>query len=123
MPASPAVSKLGIRLPRFIGMKPPALLVLLLCCAVAQAAECRPRRLLAGAATSNLTPVIGAIVVGGFDPFPATHIHGELHARCLVLDNGEKRIAIVVCDSLGASRQMYDEAARLLQAETGIPRE
>ena len=86
-------------------------------------AETKPRRLLAGAATSNITPEIGAIIVGGFDPFPATHIHDELHARCLVLDNGEKRIAIVVCDSLGASRQMFDEAARLVQAETGIPRE
>ena len=89
----------------------------------AHAADPKPRRLLAGAATSNITPEIGAIIVGGFDPFPATHIHDELHARCLVLDNGERRIAIVVCDSLGASRQMYDEAARLVQAETGLPRE
>jgi hypothetical protein len=96
---------------------------LLLIGVVAPAAETKPRRLLAGAATSNITPEIGAIVVGGFNPFPATHIHDELHARCLVLDNGEKRIAVVVCDSLGAARQMYDLAARLVQAETGIPRE
>jgi len=40
-----------------------------------------------------------------------------------VLDNGEKRIAIVVCDLLGAARQMFDEAARLVEAQTGIRRD
>ena len=101
----------------------PLVAFLLAICLAAHAAEPKPRRLLAGAATSNITPEIGAIIVGGFDPFPATHIHDELHARCLVLDNGEKRLAFVVCDNLGASRQMYDEAARFVTAETGIPRE
>lgn len=77
----------------------------------------------AGAATSNITPDIGGAIVGGFSPFPSTHIHDELHARCLVLDSGEKRVAIVVCDLLGAARQMFDEAARLVKEETGLPRE
>ncbi|TDU66474.1 neutral/alkaline ceramidase-like enzyme [Prosthecobacter fusiformis] len=81
------------------------------------------KKFLAGAATSNITPPIGMPVVGGFSPSASTHVHDELHARCLVLDNGEKRVAIVVCDLLGAARQMYDEAARLVEAQTGIPRE
>lgn len=77
----------------------------------------------AGAATSNITPEIGLPIVGGFVPFPSTHIHDELHARCLVLDNGEKRLAIVVCDLLGGAKQMFDEAARLVKEGSGIPRE
>lgn len=77
----------------------------------------------AGAATSNITPDIGGLVVGGFTPFPSTHVHDELHARCLVLDNGQKRVAIVVCDLLGASRQMFDEAARLVKEGSDLPRE
>lgn len=81
------------------------------------------KRLRAGAATSNITPDIGGLVVGGFMPFPSTHVHDELHARCLVLDNGDTRLAIVVCDLLGAARQMFDEAARLVREQTGIPRE
>lgn len=81
------------------------------------------RKLLAGAATSNITPPIGGAIVGGFAPFPSTHVHDELNARCLVLDNGEKRVAIVVCDLLGGARQMFDEAARLVKEESGIPRE
>ena len=66
-------------------MKQFFLVVFLLVGLAVHAADPKPRRLLAGAATSNITPEIGAIIVGGFDPFPATHIHDELHARCLVL--------------------------------------
>lgn len=80
-----------------------------------------PKVFRAGAATSNITPPIGGLIVGGFHPYPATHIHDELHARCLVLDNGEVRLAIVVCDLLGAAKEMYDEARRLVESETKLP--
>ena len=42
----------------------------------------------AGAATSNITPSLGALRVGSFAPYPSVHVHDELHARCLVLDDG-----------------------------------
>lgn len=95
-------------------------LALLFQTAYAQSPE---KRLLAGAATSNITPPLGEPVVGGFSPFPSSHVHDELHARCLVLDNGEKRLAIVVCDLLGAAQPLFDEAAKLVQEKTGLPRE
>lgn len=82
----------------------------------------KPAKVLrAGAATSNITPPLGGLIVGGFHPFPATQIHDELHVRCLVLDNGETRLALVVCDLLGAAREMYDEARRLTHEQTGLP--
>lgn len=77
----------------------------------------------AGAATSNITPLIGEKIVGGFSPAPSKSIHDELHARCLVLDDGQTRIGIVVCDSLSISRDICDEAKRLAQSATGIPAE
>ncbi len=77
--------------------------------------------LLAGAATSNITPNFGGEIVGGFLPFPATHIHDELHARCLVLDDGKTKIAMVVCDLLGLHRSVSVEARRLIEEQTGIP--
>lgn len=77
----------------------------------------------AGAAKSNITPPIGGEIIGGFLPVPSKHIHDDLHARCLVLDDGEKRIALVVCDLLGVQRLLSDEARRLITAQTGIPRE
>ena len=86
-------------------------------------AAAKPGPLKAGAATSNITPPLGANIVGGFKPSPSTHIHDELHARCLVLDNGEKKLVLVVCDLLGLHRSVSDEARRLIQTETGIPKE
>ncbi len=80
-----------------------------------------PRRVLrAGAATSNITPFLGAPIVGGWRSPPATHIHDELHARCLVLDNGVERIGIVVADNLGIPREVLDEAKRQVQKHTGL---
>lgn len=78
-------------------------------------------RFQAGAATSNITPALGGLIVGGFRPLPAEHVHDELHARCLVLDNGPTRLALVVLDLLGAAQAVFDEARRLVTAETGLP--
>jgi hypothetical protein len=75
----------------------------------------------AGAATSNITPPLGQPIVGGFAPYPSTHVHDELHARCLVLDDGATKLVIVVCDLLGIDRQVSDEARALIQKDLGIP--
>lgn len=97
------------------------LLSLLLLTAATNAAEADKAPLKAGAATSNITPALGGDIVGGFLPFPATHIHDELHARCLVLDDGTSKLALVVCDLLGLHRSVSVEARKLIEAETGIP--
>ena len=80
-------------------------------------------RLQAGAATSNITPPIGSLRVGGFAPYPTEHVHDELHARCLVLDDGKTKLALVVCDLLGLHRSVSLEARRLIQEATGSPPE
>lgn len=90
--------------------------------ATAFAAE-PPAGLRAGAATATITPPLGEPIVGGFHPYPATHVHDELRARCLVLDDGTTKLALVVCDLLGIHRSVSDEARRLIAAETGIPPE
>jgi neutral ceramidase len=74
----------------------------------------------AGAATSNITPELGIEIVGGFTPFPATHVHDELHARCLVLNDGQTKLALVVCDLLGMHRSVSVEARRLIQESIGL---
>jgi len=70
----------------------------------------------AGAATSNITPPIGLPIIGGFSPAPSTHIHDELNARCLVLDDGRSKLALVVCDLLGVHKIVCDEACRLIKS-------
>jgi hypothetical protein len=77
--------------------------------------------LLAGAAASNITPPLGELIVGGWAPFPATHVHDELHARCLVLDNGQMRLVFVVADNVGIPREVFDAAKQSIHEATGIP--
>lgn len=76
-----------------------------------------------GAATSNITPPLGSPIVGNWETPAATYIHDELHARALVLDDGTTRLAIVVSDNVGISRDVFDEARRSIQEKAGIPRE
>jgi hypothetical protein len=98
-----------------------ALALALAITSAAHANDATPLELKAGAATSNITPELGLPIVGGFAPFPSTSIHDDLHARCLVLDNGQKKLALVVCDLLGFHNRVSTEARRLIEETTGIP--
>jgi neutral ceramidase len=104
-------------------MKRVLLLFLTIATAAAFAAAPAAPRLQAGAATSNITPPLGSLRVGGFAPYPTVHVHDELHARCLVLDDGKTRLALVVCDLLGLHRSVSLEARRQIHEATGIPPE
>ncbi|MEN6493364.1 MAG: hypothetical protein ABFD16_03655, partial [Thermoguttaceae bacterium] len=75
----------------------------------------------AGAATSNITPALGSPIVGGFLPFPSTNVHDELHARCLVLDDGHTKLALVVLDLLLLDAGLCRNARNLIEKEVGIP--
>jgi len=81
----------------------------------------QPHQFRAGAATSNITPPLGVSINGGMQDHPALHIHDELHARCLVLDDGRTKLAIVVNDSCMIPREVLDEAKRLASERTDIP--
>src|SRR5688500_10261634 len=77
----------------------------------------------AGAATSNITPELGSSINGGFQDGTATFIHDDLHARCLVLDDGKTKLVMVVADSCVIGRGMFDEAKKMIHETTGIPME
>lgn len=100
-------------------------------------AEDLPQQLFAGAALANITPPLGGLIVGGFNPVPADDVHDELHVRALVLSSGnaavtrsainrattvdpQHTIAIVLCDNVGISREVFDAAKELVHAETGL---
>ncbi|MEJ7767261.1 MAG: neutral/alkaline non-lysosomal ceramidase N-terminal domain-containing protein [Chitinophagaceae bacterium] len=78
----------------------------------------------AGASVSNITPALGGGIVGNFgNPPPAKYIHDQLHARCLVLDDGETQLAFAIVDNVGIKREVFDEAKRMVQLATGLPQE
>jgi hypothetical protein len=78
------------------------------------------KKLLVGAAAGDITPWLGVSISGGMQDRTATHIHDQLYARCLVLDNGSTRLAIVACDSCVIPREIFDEAKRMVQEHTGL---
>ncbi len=79
------------------------------------------RNLQAGAAKSNITPRLGVSINGGMRDRTAEHIHDELHARALVLDNGHMQLAIVICDSCLIPAEVFEAAKHLAHSHTKIP--
>lgn len=95
--------------------------LLLIVCLAASSVYAAEKVFRAGAATSNITPPLGELIVGNWVPAPAQHIHDELFARCLVLDDGNTQIAIALCDNVGIPQQVFDEAKSKVEEATGIP--
>jgi len=75
----------------------------------------------AGAATSVITPPLGRPIVGNFIAPLSTNVHDELHARCLVLDDGKTKLALVALDLLGTEAGMCAETRSLIEKQVGIP--
>lgn len=102
------------------------LLLLSLCVfitsAIAQPSTAK-RLFRAGAATSNITPHLGVSINGNMQDGKATHIHDELHARCLALDDGQTKLVLVVCDSCMIPREVFDAAKKMVHEATGLPLE
>jgi len=81
------------------------------------------RQFRAGAATSNITPWLGISSNGGMQDRVPQHVHDELHARALVLDDGQTRLALVTVDSCMVPRQILDGAKKLVHQQSGLPTE
>jgi len=77
----------------------------------------------AGAGTSIITPWLGASLAGSFRDRKAVDVHDELAAKAVVIESGDTRLALVVCDLICAPREPLDQAKALIQERCGIPRE
>src|SRR4029450_3306574 len=110
---------MSARFPRWL------LLILFVSCGDAGAAPGpapqAPKQFRAGAAASNITPWLGLSISGYMQDRRVNQIHDELHARSLALDDGRNRIVITVVDSCMISREILDEAKRLVAQHTGLP--
>jgi hypothetical protein len=102
---------------------------LLTCCVAALLAAValpadppKPARLRAGAFAQDVTPTSFPVSVnGGMSDRKATAASDPLHARCLVLDDGTTKLALVVVDSCMIPRELIDAAKELAEKKTGIP--
>lgn len=87
---------------------------------------CEPRgeagQLKAGAAKVDITPPLGVSLDGSISKNgPVIGIHDRLHARALVLDDGQTRFAIVIVDACMVAQEVFDNAKDIVNKETGLP--
>jgi len=75
----------------------------------------------AGAFALDINPPrLPVHVLGMFTDRQANQVQDDLFARCLVLDDGTERLALVLVDSCMMPRDLVDEAKTLAAQQTGI---
>jgi hypothetical protein len=75
----------------------------------------------AGSAKTDITPPLGTLINGDFIPHYARYIHDPLHAKALVMQQGETMIAIVVVDICSIKKELIDRIKIRIQELCGIP--
>ncbi len=95
------------------------LVILILMCSLTTVVA-QDQVLQAGASISNITPPLGLPIVGNYKSPLATHIHDQINARTLALDDGTNRIAIVLVDNVSISRSVFDEAKEIVKEAVGL---
>jgi len=81
------------------------------------------RVLRAGAYAADITPTYFPVSTTPHRDYQVSEVHDRLYARCVVLDDGQTRIAIVICDNNMIPREFLDAAKAKAAAVTGIPSE
>jgi hypothetical protein len=74
-------------------------------------------------AVTDITPPIGYRMCGYFNERLSTGVLNPLHAKALVLRQGDTRAALVFCDIIGISADVSKRARQQVRQETGIPPE
>ena len=98
--------------------------VLLTCLCLAVPQPVTAGELKAGAFAMDVTPLKFPISMNGnMQDAPAKKAADPLHARCLVLDDGQTRMAFVVVDNCVIRRELMDDAKQRASKLTGIPTE
>ncbi len=76
--------------------------------------------LLAGTATSDITPPLGAYLAGYYRPRQAEEVHDPLLARALCLSDSRREIALVSCDLVGLGAGQVAEAKERIAELCGL---
>ncbi|MGH2622103.1 MAG: neutral/alkaline non-lysosomal ceramidase N-terminal domain-containing protein, partial [Sphingobacterium sp.] len=75
----------------------------------------------AGAATTVISPQIGYSINGSMQDGIVKKIHDDTHARAIVIDDGQTKLAFVVMDLCMIYRETIDKAKIKASQLTGIP--
>jgi hypothetical protein len=91
-------------------------LLFLLLASPAVAAEQR-----VGAAATVITPPEGTPLAGYYSERGSKTVLDDIYSKAVVLEVGDTRAALVVCDLISLPRHVVTEARRQIEAATGIP--
>src|SRR4051794_28878053 len=83
----------------------------------------RGQELQAGVDVVDITPPVGLRMSGYFNERLSTGTHDPLHAKALVLIQGDAKAAFVACDLIGIPAPIAKKARELAAKRTGIPAE
>jgi neutral ceramidase len=86
-----------------------------------QTASTRAAQLKAGVAITDITPPAGYRMSGYFNERLSTGTSNPLHAKAIVLRQGNESAAIVSCDIIGLPLDVTSRARKEAAAQTGIP--
>jgi len=75
----------------------------------------------AGYAATVITPPLGTPMAGLFHHREAWSVDNDLRAKAIVLDDGETRLAMVVCDIITIPAMLSGPARKLIAEQSGIP--
>ncbi len=74
-----------------------------------------------GTAAVNINPPVGIPLAGYYSPRGSEGVLEDLVAKVAVLDDGQTRAAMVVCDLITVPRHTVVEARKLIEQQTKIP--
>jgi len=74
-----------------------------------------------GIAAVKITPPVGIPLAGYYSPRGSEGTLEDLYAKVAVLDDGQTKVALVVCDLITIPRSTVVEARKLIEQKTGLP--
>jgi neutral ceramidase len=74
----------------------------------------------AGVASTVITPPVGTMMVGYGNERRSEGIHDDLYAKALVLDDGERKFALICCDLVGLHKLRVHNIRALVRDCIGI---
>lgn len=74
-----------------------------------------------GCAQADITPELPVLMGGSFLMFDGLTLHDPLMASCIVIDNGETRVALVSCDLGSVPQDMTHAIREQVNRATGTP--
>ena len=93
-------------------------LMMFSCIATASASDFR-----LGTATVKITPPLGTPMAGYYGERKSQGVLDDIYAKAIVLDDGNTKAVMVVCDLIGLPRAVVVEARRIVEEKTGITAE